>query len=250
MSKNTSLSMQGVILGDIAGSFLEENRRFIVAKMGNNINWNTYPIFKDDCCFTDDTVMSLAIKKAIDKNLPFKETMQEVGRTYPECGYGKKFYYWIQGNGTPYESWGNGSAMRASYIGASLDAPEEVERRAKESAKVSHNHPEGIKGAVVTAMCVYMAKHGASKEEILDYGKKMYPYYNYEFSPERTLDDMRPDYNWSVKCQNSVPLAIRAFYESKDYENFLRLLFTFDCDTDTIGAIGGGIAPVQTDQCR
>ena len=237
-----SSAVQGAILGDIAGSFLEEGRKFIIAKMGNNINWNTYPIFKDDCTFTDDTVMILALKKAIDQGLPFRQTMQEVGRRYPTCGWGKMFIDWIYNKGVPYNSYGNGSAMRVAYIGEHYDNIKEVEEVAAKSAELSHNHAEGIKGAVATAVCIYMANHGATKEEILNYGIKMYPYYNYEFSPERTLDDMRPDYSWSVKCHESVPLAIRAFYESNDYENFLRLLFTFDCDTDTLGSIGGGIA--------
>ena len=132
--------------------------------------------------------------------------------------------------------------MRCSYIGEYFNTESEVIEWATKSAECTHNHPEGIKGAVVTSMCIYMAKKGASKAEILDYARKQYPMTSYEYSVEYELNKYRDTYKWDVSCQGSVPVAIRCFLDSEDYESFIRNVLSLNCDTDTLCAIGGGIA--------
>ena len=145
------MSIVGAILGDISGSQYEFHRTY---------DPENCPMFTERCRFTDDTVMTLAIKYAIDHQMPYEEAMHLVGKKYPHCGYGYRFYSWmLNDEKKPYNSWGNGSAMRVSYIGEYFDKLEDVQREAAESAKVTHNHPEGIKGAVVTATCIWMARH-------------------------------------------------------------------------------------------
>lgn len=239
------MAVQGAILGDIAGSFLEENRREIVNIMGE-LNWNRYPFFQDNCQFTDDTVMTLAVKKAVIEQRPFKDTMLEIGRHYRYCGWGHRFYTWLFDDKhtsphSPYQSYGNGAAMRVSFIGEYFDHPDDVVKTATDSAIVSHDHPEGIKGAVTTAMCVWMAKHGSSKQAIYDYMLSQYPKSGYEFSGV-SMSELKTIYKRDITCQTSVPVALRCFYESDDYYSFLVNVASLDCDTDTLGAIGGGIA--------
>ena len=155
------MAVKGAVLGDILGSQYEFTRP-------KDLDWINTPLISDyPLGFTDDTVMTLAIKKALTKGTDIIETMVDVGRKYPHCGYGGTFYRWINGPiHKPYNSWGNGSAMRTSYIGEAFEDYDEMQRIAAEVAAVSHNHPEGIKGAVVTSTCIWMAKHGKSKEEI------------------------------------------------------------------------------------
>lgn len=141
----------------------------------------------------------------------------------------------------PYNSFGNGSAMRVSYLAEHFEDEIELRKAARKSALISHNHPEGVKGAVVTAMCIWMAKHGSTKEEIYEYMLKEYSEKDYKFS-NKPLEYLRQNYSWDVTCQTSVPVALRCFLESESYESFLRNVFSLNCDTDTIGAIGGGIA--------
>ena len=230
------MAILGAILGDIAGSYLEEHR-------GADLDWKNYKLFQENCQFTDDTVMTLAIKKAIDEQLPLKETMQAVGREHPFCGYGKTFFYWIHcDEPKPYNSFGNGAAMRVSYIGEHFEKLTDVKKWARESALVSHNHPEGVKGAVTTAVCVWMAKHGKSKEEILDYCNEQYPKEQYKYAATHDMQWFRKNYGWEISCQNCVPVAIRCFYEANSYEEFLRNVISLPADVDTLGAIGGGIA--------
>ena len=146
---------------------------------------------------------------------------------------------WIYSdNSQPYNSYGNGSAMRVAYVSDVCSTKEEVIRLARETAIVTHNHPEGIKGAVVTAVASFMARTGSSKDEIKKYAIEEYG--NYYF--DKPLDTLRKEYYWNEICQDSVPLAIRCFLESESYEDFIRKVFSFDCDMDTICAIGGGIA--------
>lgn len=231
------MAIKGAVIGDILGSQYEFDRP-------RNLDWRNVPLISDlRMGFTDDSVMSLAIKKALDENLPFADTMVEIGKEYPNCGYGGRFYHWIYGQEhEPYESWGNGSAMRVSYVGEVFDDYGEMQKKAAESAAVSHNHPEGIKGAVVTAACVWMAKHGKSKQEIYDYVLAEYPSDQYEFGIDKDMEYLRRHYRWTEKCCDSVPPAMRCFYESSDYESFIRNVFSFACDSDTLGAIAGGVA--------
>lgn len=231
------MAVKGAVLGDILGSQYEFKRPA-------DLDWANCPLISGrPIGFTDDTVMTLAVKKAILEKKDFVETMVEVGRKYPRCGYGRSFRRWILSDDhIPYNSWGNGSAMRTSYIGEAFEDYDEMQRVAAEVAAVSHNHPEGIKGAVVTATCIWMAKHGKSKKEIYDYVLKEYPISDYQYSIGYSLDEMRPRYEWDVSCQGSVPAAMRCFYESTDYESFIRNIFSLPCDSDTFGAIAGGVA--------
>ena len=132
--------------------------------------------------------------------------------------------------------------MRCSYIGEYFNCEKAVTEWAKKSAECTHNHPEGIKGAVVIAMCIYIARTGAIKPDIYNYVKRLYPKEDYRYSVERRLNEYRDTYRWDVSCQGSVPVAIRCFLESEDYESFLRNVFSLRCDMDTLCAIGGGIA--------
>ena len=158
------MAIKGAVLGDILGSQYEFNRP-------KNLDWQNIPLIIDDKAkFTDDSVMMLAIKKALVEDNDLVETMVDVGQQYPFCGYGAKFFSWINGKKhQPYNSWGNGSAMRVAFVGDFYEDYDEMQAMAAKTAEVSHNHPEGIKGAVVTATCIWMAKRGKSKQEIYDY---------------------------------------------------------------------------------
>ena len=230
------MAIIGAILGDIAGSQYELHPAQIP-------DYDHCELFTERCCFTDDTVMTLAVKEAILNNIPFAESLRKLGMKHFNRGYGGRFREWLYDEDMgPYNSYGNGSAMRCSFVGEHFNTEEEVIEWAKKSAECTHNHPEGIKGAVVTAMCIYMARTGASKEEILKYAADQYPRSDYRYSAEYSLDEYRDSYKWDVSCQGSVPTAIRCFYESEDYESFIRNVFSLHCDRDTLAAIGGGIA--------
>ena len=231
------MAVKGAVLGDILGAQYEFDRP-------KNLDWKNVPLTAGEAIgFTDDSVMTLAIKKAIDEEKDLVSTMVEVGRKYPHCGYGGRFYNWINGPvHEPYNSWGNGSAMRTSYIGEFYEDYDLMQLKAADVAAVSHNHPEGIKGAIVTSTCIWMARHGKSKQEIYDYVLEQYPKKDYEYSIAYSLDEIRPRYKWSESCQGSVPAAMRCFYESSDYESFIRNVFSLTCDSDTFGAIAGGVA--------
>ncbi|MCR5771428.1 MAG: ADP-ribosylglycohydrolase family protein [Butyrivibrio sp.] len=231
------MAIKGAVLGDILGSQYEFHRP-------KNLDWKNIPLLTNGKAkFTDDSVMMLAIKKAIIEDADLVDTMVSVGRQYPYCGYGGKFFLWINGNRhKPYNSWGNGSAMRVAFVGDYYEDYDEMQRMAEATAVVSHNHPEGIKGAVVTATCIWMAKHGKTKQEIYDYVLEEYPVNEYEYSIGYSLGEIRPRYKWNESCQGSVPAAMRCFYESTDYESFMRNIYSLECDSDTFGAIAGGVA--------
>ena len=231
------MAIWGAVLGDILGSQYEFDRP-------KDLDWEHVPLLSDrGVGFTDDTVMLLAIKKAMNHGRNFVETMVDVGRRYPYCGYGSRFYYWIhKDDHRPYGSWGNGSAMRVAYVGEFYEDYDRMQEVAAKTAAVSHDHPEGIKGAVVTATCVWMAAHGKSKQEIYDYVLKEYPPEVYPFSIDKDLEYLRKHYKWTEKCSDTVPAAMRCFYESTDYESFIRNVFSLECDSDTFGAIAGGVA--------
>jgi type I restriction enzyme M protein len=232
------MAVKGAVVGDILGSQYEFDRP-------RNLDWQRVPLISDirPIRFTDDAVMTLAVKKAIAEGADLVNTLVEIGRKYPDCGYGGTFYMWILGSDhSPYFSWGNGSAMRTSYIGEAFDDYAEMQNKAAVAAAISHNHPEGIKGAVVTSTCIWMAKHGKSKHEIYDYVIQQYPVKDYPYSIGYSLDEIRTRYKWDVSCQGSVPVAMRCFYESTDYESFIRNIYSLPCDSDTFGAIAGGVA--------
>ena len=230
--------MTGAILGDIVGSIYEFD----------NIKTKDFELFKKDCIFTDDSVMTVAVAEALmqyehidEKNIEeFKETlteiMQKIGAYYPDCGYGGRFYGWImEKRKTPYNSFGNGSAMRVSSVGWYAKTLENAEFIAKATAEVSHNHPEGIKGAVATAGAVFLARTGKSMEEIKKYIGK---YYKIDF----TLDEIRPYYQFNETCQETVPQAMEAFFESESFEDALRNAISIGGDSDTLAAITCAVA--------
>ena len=230
------MGITGAVLGDIAGSQYEFDRP-------KNLDWENCELYTEKCMFTDDSVMSLAIKSAVDNGLEYQDEMRRIGAYYPDCGYGGHFFQWMFcEEPKPYNSFGNGSAMRVSYIGEYYDDLEDVKREAERSASVSHNHPEGIKGAVATAVCVWMAKHGKSKDEIYDYVISQYSADKYKFSIDKDMEYLREHYSWDVTCMTSVPVAMRCFYDSDTYISFIRNVFSLYCDCDTLCAIGGAVA--------
>lgn len=230
------MAVIGAVLGDIAGSQFEFNRP-------ENLDYKHCELFTNRCSYTDDTIMTLAVKKAILENADFTKTMREIGQPYPYSGYGGRFYEWMYGeNPKPYNSFGNGSAMRVSFVGEHFDALEDVISMAEKSAEVTHNHPEGIKGAVVTAVCIWMARHGKTKEDIFQYVLEQYPAEKYEYGIAVPLDKLEKIYQWNETCMGSVPAAMRCFYESDSYESFLCNVFRLKCDSDTFAAIGGAVA--------
>ena len=225
--KRSVVDMYGAIIGDIVGSRYEFG----------SIKHKDFPLFSPDCCFTDDTVMTVAVADALLTDGDFASAMQKWGRRYPRAGYGQKFINWIfTADPRPYGSWGNGSAMRVSTCGLCARTLEEALDLAERSAVVSHDHPEGIKGARAVAAAVWMAKNGSSKEEIRNYiAENFYPL-------DQTLDEIRPSYHFDASCRGSVPQAIQAFLESSDFEDAIRNAVSLGGDSDTIAAITGSIA--------
>jgi len=226
--KSNSHTIIGAVIGDVIGSVFE----------WNNIKTTDFNLFNPKCDFTDDTVLTIAVTDCILDKKDLAKTIWEYGRKYRGRGYGGSFRNWLQeDNLKPYGSYGNGSAMRASAVGFAFDDLETVLQFAKQTAEVTHNHPEGIKGAQATATAIFLARQGKSKQEIRDYITSTFNY-NLDF----TLNEIRPTYNFDVTCQGSVPQAIVAFLESSDFENAIRLAISIGGDSDTIACITGGIA--------
>lgn len=231
--------MYGAILGDIIGSPFEFDR-------GDKTK--DFKLFSRRSHFTDDSVMTLAVCEALLKvgqDATVKEiedavisSMQSWGRRYPHAGYGGYFRRWLTAcHPEPYNSFGNGSAMRVSTAGWLYDSLEKTRTVAKATANVTHNHPEGIKGAEATASAIFMARNGSSKEEIKKYIEK-----EFHYDLNRTLNEIRPDYHMDETCQKTVPEAIIAFLEATDFEDAIRNAVSLGGDTDTLGAITGSIA--------
>jgi len=223
--------MLGAIIGDIVGSHYE----------WNNHKSKDFTLFTKHNFFTDDTVLTVAIAKAImngAKDDDFVEALHELGNKYPKAGYGASFVRWLKYNDRlPYNSWGNGSAMRVSPVGWCCNTLEQTLELATKSACVTHNHPEGIKGAKAVAGAIYLLRTGSSKEEVKDWITNVIGY-DLDF----TLDGIRDDYYFDVSCQGSVPQAIVAFLEATDFEGCIRNAISIGGDSDTIGAIAGSIA--------
>lgn len=226
----------GAVTGDIIGSVYEFH----------NIKRTDFPFWSDGSRFTDDTVMTIAVYSALKEYISggrqgdlhpiLIRKMKEIGRRYPDCGYGGRFIKWIAGEADgPYNSYGNGSAMRVSAAGALARSVQEAGELGKISAEVTHDHPEGIKGAVAVAEAVFMAGHGYDKAEIRQAMKNLY-------SLDLTLDEIRPHYRFDVSCQGSVPQALEAFLESRGFEDCVRLAVSIGGDSDTIAAMAGSIA--------
>ena len=232
--------MYGAILGDMIGAPYEFDRSPKV---------KDFPLFSRGSHFTDDSVMTIAVADAL---LRFEQdadddtvhhvistAMRTWGRKYPNAGYGGRFHDWLftHWQPRPYNSWGNGSAMRVSSVGWLFDTIEETKRFAKLTAEVTHNHPEGIKGAEATASAIFMARTGASKEEIKDY---IIHEFGYDLS--RTCDEIRPTYHHVESCQETVPEAITAFLEGTDFEDVIRTAVSLGGDCDTLTCIAGAMA--------
>lgn len=238
--------MLGALIGDTIGSVYEFH----------NIKTTEFPLFSTKSTFTDDSVMTMAVAEWLLKGKErtmddLEEAMVSLARRFPNRGYGGGFYRWLffpnelrsydgqrsDGLRHPYGSFGNGSAMRVSAVGWFFDTLEETEFWAKKSAEITHNHPEGIKGAQATAAAIYMARTGSTKEDIREY---IVSRYGYDLS--RTCDEIRPTYRFNETCQETVPQAIVAFLESTDFESCIRLGVSLGGDTDTLCAIAGAIA--------
>jgi ADP-ribosyl-[dinitrogen reductase] hydrolase len=220
--------MLGAIAGDIIGSAYE----------AHPIKYEGFPLFGRQSRFTDDTVLTIATAYSILEKVDYAESFKAFGRRYPNAGYGASFYHWIfSSQSGPYNSWGNGSAMRVSPLGFAFESIDAVLEEAERSASVTHNHPEGIRGAQATALAVFLARKGENKDSIKTEIEKRFAY-----DLKRTLDDIRPEYRFDVSCQGSVPESIIAFLESKDFEDALRKAVSLGGDSDTMACIAGGIA--------
>lgn len=228
--------MLGAIIGDIAGSRYEFSSH----------KSKDFSFFESNCRPTDDSIMTIAVGCAcaeadIDDEDDFKEKltayMRELGRLYPDAGYGALFYEWIFANSRySYGSFGNGSGMRVSPVGWAADSLTRVRELARWSAEITHDHPEGIKGAEAVASAVFLARKGKSKDEIRKYIEENF--YDLDF----TVEEVRPGYSFDVTCQGSVPHAIVCFLDSTDYEDAVRNAVSLGGDGDTLACMAGAIA--------
>ena len=228
--------MLGAIIGDIVGS----TREF------HNVKTEDFDLLPPGSHFTDDTVMTLAVAEWLMSDPSHGEAslvrcMQQLGRRYPRAGYGGRFRKWLAADKPhPYGSFGNGSAMRVSPVGLYAQSLDEALDLARMSACVTHNHPEGIKGAQAVAACIFMQIRGKSRYEI-----KQYVEDNFGYNLHTRLEDIRPGYTFDVSCQGSVPVAIMAFLQRLNPEDALRLAISMGGDSDTIGCITCAIADAQ-----
>ena len=231
--------MFGAILGDIIGSRFEFSN--------HEIN-KDFELFTKHSVFTDDTVMTIAIadglmsagRKADEKTIKEKiiKSMKKYGQLYPDAGYGSRFYYWLkEEEPKPYGSYGNGSAMRVSSVAWLYDSVDRVMEVAKWTAEVSHNHPEGIKGAVCTAVVTFLARIGKSKNEIRNFVLN-----NFDYDISETLAELRKRAEHVESCMDSLPKALVSFFEGNSYEDVIRNAISLGGDTDTLAAIAGAMA--------
>ena len=230
--------MYGALLGDMIGAPYEFDR-------GNKSK--EFPLFCENSHFTDDSVMTIAVAEALldsrfldDDSIraALIKSMRKWGKKYPDAGYGRKFLCWLrEKDPKPYGSCGNGSAMRVSAAGWLFDTLEETREKARLTAEVTHDHPEGIKGAEAASSAIFLARTGRSKEEIRDY---IVQEFGYDLS--RTCDQIRPSYYHNESCQKTVPEAITAFLEGTDFEDVIRTAVSLGGDCDTLTCIAGSIA--------
>lgn len=226
--------MLGAIIGDIIGSRFEFH---------NHLS-KDFELFHEDCRFTDDSVMTCAVAKALldckGDYSKLKEKavywLQTIGRKYPHCGYGGNFRYWIFGEPIPYRSKGNGSAMRVSPVGWFAESIKQAKELSLAVTEISHNHPEGIKGAEATAVAIFLARTGTGKEGIRSYMEEHY------YKLDQTVEQLRKNYRFNELCEGTVPQALQCFYESVDFEDAIRNCISIGGDSDTLAAICGGIA--------
>jgi ADP-ribosylglycohydrolase len=220
--------MIGAIAGDIIGSIYE----------ARPIKTKEFPLFDPRCRFTDDTVLTLAVARAIVGDRDYLKAVRELGRRYPHASYGGSFIRWLSSDQPkPYNSWGNGSAMRVSPVGFAFDNVNTILEQAKLSAAISHNHPEGIKGAQATALAVFLARTTHDKATIRG---EISAGFGYDLA--RTVDGIRPGYGFDVSCRGTVPEAIICFLDSHSYEDAVRNAISLGGDSDTLACITGAIA--------
>jgi len=220
--------MIGAIAGDIIGSVYE----------WHNLKSKEFPLFNNECTYTDDSVLTIALADTLLTGTPYIENLKRFYHWYPNVGYGGSFKKWANSeHSEPYNSWGNGAAMRISPVGYAFDDLSTVLEKAEEFTAITHNHPEGIKGAQSVAAAIFLARTGKTKEEIRHYIETQF---GYDLS--RHVDDIRPSYTFDVSSQGSVPQAIRAFLDSTDFEDAIRTAISLGGDSDTIACITGGIA--------
>jgi ADP-ribosylglycohydrolase len=220
--------MIGAIIGDVIGSVHEHA----------GTKTTTFPLFTPHSRFTDDTVLTIATADALLTDGDYRRAYREWGNRYPRAGYGRAFRGWLASpDPRPYQSWGNGSAMRVSPVAFAFESVEEVLAEAERSASVTHDHPEGIKGAQAAALTTYLARRGVSKPDIR---AEIAARFGYDLS--RTIEAIRPDYEFDVSCQGSVPEAIIAFLETDGLEAAIRAAISLGGDADTQAAIAGAAA--------
>ncbi|MCH2085314.1 MAG: ADP-ribosylglycohydrolase family protein [Saprospiraceae bacterium] len=220
--------MLGAIAGDIIGSRFEKS----------GFKFTQFKLFHPRCSFTDDTVLTIAVADALLHDKDFEENIKKYALLYPNRGYGGNFIHWMRGEMEgPYNSWGNGSAMRVSPIAFTFDTLEDVLTKAKASAIITHNHPEGVKGAQAVAAAIFLARQQKSKEEIRDYIQEQFAY-----KLGLGVKYIRPFYRFDVSCQGSVPESIIAFLDANSLEEAIRLAVSFGGDADTMACIAGAIA--------
>lgn len=220
--------MIGAIAGDIIGSIYE----------WNNIKTTEFPLFGERCFFTDDSVLTVALADVILNGGSYPEKMVEYYNRYPEVGFGDSFAAWaFRRDFQPYNSYGNGAAMRISPVGFAYNTLEEVLEQAKFFTECTHNHPEGIKGAQATAAAIFLARSGRGREVIREVVTETFHY-----DLTKPLDEIRSGYKCDITCQGTVPQAITAFLESKDFEDAIRKAVSLGGDCDTLTCITGGIA--------
>ena len=220
--------MIGAIAGDIIGSVYE----------WNNIKTKDFPLFSDKCFFTDDSILTIALADSILTGAPYVDNLKSFYHLYPDGGYGGSFHRWARSSSSePYNSWGNGAAMRISPVGYAYNDLDTVLQKAKKFTEVTHNHPEGIKGGQATAAAIFLARTGRTKEEIREYIQS-----NFDYDLSRHVDEIRPTYRFTESSQGTVPQAIRAFIDSTDFEDAIRTAVSLGGDSDTLACITGGIA--------
>ena len=220
--------MIGAIAGDIIGSVYE----------WDNIKRKDFPLFSDRAFFTDDSVLTVALADSILTGTPYADNLRKYYNLYPDAGYGGSFHRWAQDkNAGPYNSWGNGAAMRISPVGYAYNDLDSVLQKAAEYTEITHNHPEGIKGGQATAAAIFLARTNKSKDEIKDFIETMFQY-----NLNTHVDEIRPDYSFDVSSQGTVPQAIRAFIDSTNFEDAIRTAVSLGGDSDTLTCITGGIA--------
>jgi ADP-ribosylglycohydrolase len=220
--------MLGAIAGDIIGSVYEHH----------NVLHKQFELFSDDAFFTDDTVLTVALADTLLNGTPYLENLITYYHRYPAAGFGGFFHRWVSsGDKQPYNSFGNGSAMRVSPVGFAFNDLDTVLSEAEKSAAITHNHPEGIKGAQAVAAAIWHARQGHDKQAIKSYIESGFGY-----DLDRRLDDIRPTYLYNETCQGSVPEAIIAFLESTDFEDAIRNAISIGGDSDTLACITGGVA--------